>query len=445
MKQKMKKGFNFIIVLGFFCAAGNSFGQQNLSLNDAVTIALNHNTGVIKSSNSITGYEANVKSAYGNLLPNLSLSGGFGWQRVTDNGGSKQIDYFGNLQTIGPSQTDSRNWSVSAGGSVTLFDGLSNYAGISQSKNNLEAARFSLEKIKQDVILQTVNLYTQIISNTKLMGFQDEDLKYNEGLLDRVKQMFNLKMVSVSDVYSQEAQTANSQVAFLQAKNNLEKSKINLLTYLSLDASKPFTFDSTAAGINDSTLINSSPGNLYEYAFNNRQDYQSMKYEEQSAENQMTMARSGYFPRLSANYGFSSSAVQPSDLFNRKVYSLGLSLNLPVFSNFNTENSVQAAEVQLENTNEDLKNLELTIKSQVASANLDLQTAKQQLNASDAALTASRESWKIKKETYSLGSATYLDLQQAYNNYLQAEYNKINNEYKYLIAQYTLRNAIGRY
>jgi len=42
-----------------------------------------------------------------------------------------------------------------------------------------------------------------------------------------------------------------------------------------------------------------------------------------------------------------------------------------------------------------------------------------------------------------LGGATYLDLQQAYNNYLQAEYNKINNEYKYLIAQYTLLNALG--
>lgn len=441
----MRKIFYSIISLIVLGTSIQSSAQQRLTLNDAITYALNHNTNVVKSANSIEAYVSNVKNAYGNLLPNLNLGGGFNWQRVTDNGGSKQIDYFGNLQTIGPSQVDSRNWSVSAGGGVTLFDGLSNLASITQSKNNLEAAKLSLEKLKQDVILQTVNLYTQIISNRKLLNFQDEDLKYNKGLLDRVKQMFDLKMVSISDVYSQEAQTANSQVAYLQASNNLEKSKINLLTYLSMDASKEYQFDSTAVAIGDSLLPDSNMQSLYDYALSNRQDYQSLKYEQQSSENQLTIARSSYFPRLSASYGLSSSAVTPSDLFNRKVYSLGLSLNIPIFSNWNTENSVQSAEVQMENTSEDLKNLELNIKSQVAAASLDLQTAKQQLEASGAALTASRESWKIKKETYNLGSATYLDLQQAYNNYLQAEYNQINNEYKYLIAQYTLMNSIGKY
>ena len=157
------------------------------------------------------------------------------------------------------------------------------------------------------------------------------------------------------------------------------------------------------------------------------------------------MAQSGLFPRLSASYGFSSGATKPADLFNRRVYSFGLSLNIPVFSNWNTENSIQAVQVQIENNNEDMKALELNIKSQVTTTNLDLQTAKQQLDASDVALTASKESWQIKKETYNLGSATYLDLQQAYNNYLQAQYNKINNEYKYLIAQYNLLNAVGKY
>ena len=321
----------FIILLAIFTsfAFGNISAQEKLSLNEAITKALNSNTNVVKSSNSIASYQSNVKSAYGNLLPNLSLQGGFNWQRVTDNGGTKQIDYFGNLQTIGPSQVDSRSWSVSAGGNVTLFDGLSNIAGISQSKNNLYAAKSSLEKLKQDIVLQTVNLYTQIISNQKLLNFQEEDLKYNKGLLDRVKQMFDLKMVSISDVYSQQAQTANSQVAYLQAKNNLEKSKVNLLTFLSIDPSKEFQYDSTASAVNDTSLLNRNPEDLYGYAFNNRQDYKSMTYQQESGQNQLTIAKSGYFPRLSANYGFSSSAVQPSDLFNRKVYSLGLSLKHP--------------------------------------------------------------------------------------------------------------------
>lgn len=441
----MKLTHRLILAIFFLLAVENSFPQKTLTLDEAIQIALHQNTAVVKNANSLTAYQSNIKSAYGNLLPNLNINGSFGWQRVSDDGGKTQIDFFGNPQTIGSSKIDSRSWSVSAGGSVPLFDGLSNIAQINKSKSEFESAKLNLEKLKQDVILQTASLYTQIISYQKLQSFQEEDLKYNEGLLERVKQMYNLRMVSISDIYSQEAQTANSRVAYLQAKNNLEKAKINLLTYLTLDLSEDYRYDSVAATLQNEELVNNNLKYLLQYALNNRYDFQSQKFQIQSVESQLTTARSGLFPRLSASYGFSSGATKPSDLLNRRVYSLGLSLNIPVFSNWNTENSIQSAEVQLENSNADLKALELNIISQVSTAHLDLQTAKQQLEASEVALTASRESWQIKKETYNLGSAIYLDLQQAYNYYLQAEYNKINNEYKYLIAQYTLLNALGKY
>jgi len=441
----MKSFFYLILIMMTISGLAETYSQKKISLNDAVNLAVNQNSSVVKNSNSIITYQANIKNAYGNLLPNLNIGGGFNWQRISDDGGKTQIDYFGNPQTIGPSQIDSRNWSVSARGNVTLFDGLSNIASINKSKSDLEAAKLNLEKLKQDVILQTVNLYVQIVSYQKLLNFQQEDLDYNNGLLDRVKEMYNLKMVSISDVYSQEAQSANSRVAFLQAKNNLEKAKINLISYLSLDISQNYQFDSTITTANDSLLTNVKSEDLFEYALNNRKDFQSMRYQQESAQNQLTIARGGLFPILTGNYGFSSSAVQPSDLMNRRIYSFGLSLNIPVFSNWNTETSIQSAEVQVKNNEEDLKTLESNIKSQVATAALDLQTARQQLDASNTALTATKESWQIKKESYKLGAATYLDLQLAYNNYLQAQYNKINNEYKYLFAQYTLLNVIGRY
>ncbi len=274
-----------------------------LTLDEAVTIARNQNTNVVKSTNSLATFQAGVKSAYGNLLPNLSLGGGFGWQRVTN---SKQIivDSLGNEINTGSSQYDSRNWSVSAGGGVTIFNGLSNIASINQSKANLESAKLTLEKLKQDVTLQTITYYTQIISYQKLLNFQEENLKYNEELLMQIKEKFDLKIVPINDVYSQEAQTANAKVSYLQAKNNLEIAKINLLNYLTIDVSQDYQFDSTASGIKDTSLISGNIQNLYEYALSNRTDYQSMVYELESSKNQLTIARSGLFPSLSANYGF---------------------------------------------------------------------------------------------------------------------------------------------
>jgi outer membrane protein len=439
----MKRSFYFLSIISLFCLNNNLFPQKALTLNDAIQIALNKNVNVVKSTNSISSFQSSLKSAYGNLLPNLSVGGGFNWQRITNSHGAVVLDTLGRVISTGSSENDYRNWSLSAGGNVTLFNGLANLAAISQSKNNLESAKLTLEKLKQDVTLQTITYYTQIISNNELLNFQEENLKYNEELLKEIKEKFDLKMVAITDVYSQEAQTANTKVSYLQAKNNLAIAKINLLNYLAMDVSQNYLFDSIATSTKDSTLFNSSPENLFDYALKNRQDYQSLLYQQQAIQNQLTIARSGYFPNLSANYGFSTSASDPSNLFTQKSYSLGLSLNIPIFSNWNTENSVETASVQVENNNEDLKALELSIKSQVKTAQLNLQTSKQQVDASNAALAASRESWNIETETYKLGAATYIDLQLAYNNYLQAQYNKINTDYNYFIAQYTLLNALG--
>jgi|WetSurMetagenome_2_1015567.scaffolds.fasta_scaffold25170_2 outer membrane protein len=440
----MKKLFYFIFITICISPFDNSYSQKVLTLDEAITIALNQNTNVVKGTNSLATFQAGVKSAYGNLIPNLSLGGQFGWQKVTNSERTTQLDSLGNEVTTGPTEYDSRYWSVSAGGNVTLFNGLSNIATINQSKANLESAKFTLEKLKQDVILQTITYYIQIISYEKLLNFQAENLKYNEGLLAEIKEKFELKIVPVNDVYSQQAQTANAKVLYLEAKNNLELSKVNLLNYLSVDVSQSYQYDSTATAVNDSMLFNNSLEGLYDYALNNRKDYQSMVYQLESTKQQVTIAKSGLFPSLSANYGFASSFNNPANIFNQKVYSVGLSLNIPIFSNWNTENAIEAADVQFQNTNEELKALQLSIKSDVKTADLNLQTIKEQLDASDIALTASKESWKIKTETYNQGAATYLDLQQSYNNYLQAQYNKIFNDYNIVLARYTLLNALGQ-
>ncbi len=419
------------------------FAQQTFTLQDAITAALNKNTSLVKQQNSLATESAAIKSAYGNLLPSLSASGSWSWSRVNDKGGGTQVDYFGNETVLPSSQLDTRNYSLSAGGNVTLFDGLSNIANINQANNNYDAAKFDLEKLKQDIILQTTNLYFAIVSDDSLLKYQDEDLKYNQELLKKINEMQQLKMVTKADVYSQEASTANSEVAYLQAKNNYEKAKVSLLNYLALDINSDYTYTLPEES-EDKLLTGQNFDQLYQAALENRNDYQSQKLKVESSGNQLTIARSGFFPTLSGNYRFSTSATSPDNLFSRKNYSVGLSLNIPIFSNWNTEYSVESANVSLKNTNEDLLALERQIATDVKNAQLDLQTSKLQLEASQKALQSATESWKIKKESYEVGSATYIDLQQTYNNYLQSLYNNIQAQYNYYTKQYSLLNAIGK-
>ena len=417
--------------------------QEKISLSQAITIALNQNSSIVQSTNSLRTSQAAVKNAYGDLLPSLSLSGSWGWQHISDNTGTTQIDYLGNEQTVSASETESRSYSLSLGGSVTLFDGLSSLKSISQKKNDLTSARLELEKLKQDAILQTVNLFITVINDEKILAFQEENYKYNTEMLEKIKQMYELKMIAIVDLYSQEYETANSKLAYIQAKNDYEKAILSLLTYLSKEVTLDYTFelDSTNTLNIAENLDNFGP--LYETALSRRSDFQSEKLQVENSEYQLTIANSDLYPSFSGSYGLSTSAVTPGDLFSRKVYSVGLSLNLPIFSHWSTEYSIESAKVQIDNESETLKALERQIKSEVKSSALDLQSSKLQEEVTKTALKSAKETWDIKKEKYTLGATTFIDQQQSYNDYIDAMNNSIAAESNYTYKKYELLNVLG--
>ena len=417
--------------------------QEKITLRQAITIALHQNTSVIKSVNNLETSNAAVKNAYGNFLPNLNFSSGWNWQRVSNSKGATVVNYFGEAQTLGPTETDSRSYSMSLGGNVTLFDGLANFSSLNQKKNDLQSAKYDLDKLRQDVSLQTVNLFITITNNEKILKFQEEDLKYNKDMLNKVKEMFDLRMKANVDLYAQEFQTSNAQLSYLQAKSNYEKSKIALLNYLSKDILKDYTFAMDSSYLPDEVKNIDDINALYTTALINRSDYQSSKLKFENSEYQLTSARGGYLPSLSGNYGFSTSATQPKDLLSRKVYNFGLSLSLPIFSRWSTEFATQSAQVQIKNTNEDLNALERQIKSDLKNAVLDLQTATLQLEVTKAALKSALETWQIKRDSYTLGSATFIDQQQSYRDYVQATNNAIASESNYILKQFGLLSALG--
>ncbi len=419
----------------------NIYAQRKLSLSEAISAALNQNPNVKKSINSLDATSEAIKTAYGALIPTLGINGGFDWSHSNYN--SKAASNLSGVPNTPAFSGDSRNWSLSVGGDVTLFDGLSAYANIHSKENSFTSAKYDLEKLKQDIILQTVTLYTAIVSNKKLLDFQAEDLKYNQALLDKINQMYAIKSVPIPDVFAQQATTANSELAYIQAENNYRKSMVSLLNFLAMDVTGNYTYLFENDDLKDTTAVPKEFNNLFSTALNNRQDYQSEKYKVKISENQITSAWGGVYPRLSGSYGLSTNANVPGDLFSQKTYSAGLSLSIPIFSQFNTEYAIELSNVQLKNTNEDLSALERQIKTDVMNAYLDLETATKQLDVSKTALASAKESWDAKKEAYTLGAATYLDQQLAYNNYLQAEYTSISKEYSYINSQFTLLSVIG--
>ena len=424
------------------------FAQKKLTLDEAISIALQKNTLLIKSKNNLVSSESQLKNAYGELLPSLGASASWNWQRTEDKGGI-QRDFFGNVTNIPASTAENRSYRVGVGGGITLFNGLANYATISQRQDELTASEYNIAKLKQNIVFTTTDYFYVVLNAEELMNVREENVRYFQKLYETVQERNRLGSVTLADVYSSQVQLGNAELLLIQTQNIYESSKASLLNYLSLNvleeyslvdpfaAKKTLDTDTYMKDFNDiQAMVNA--------ALDNRFDYKSSQLGLSASVSGVTIAKSGIYPSLSGDYSYGTSAVTTGDLFNRKVLSFGLTLSIPIFSNFGTESQIQFAQVSAMNAQEDLLALERQIKIEIKQTYLDLVAAKKSLDVALKSVSAAEETRKINQERYNLGSATLLDVLQASRDYQDALRNKINAGYDFYRQHDKLNNAIGR-
>jgi Outer membrane protein len=140
---------------------------------------------------------------------------------------------------------------------------------------------------------------------------------------------------------------------------------------------------------------------------------------------------------------FGLGANNLSSLWDTKKYSIGLSLNIPIFSGWSVENRVQSAKVASLNKEIDVTDLERSIKKDIQKNYLDLQAAEKQIEVGKKTVVSAEESRKIISEKYSLGSGTLLDVLSANTDFTTAQTNLVNSQFTYAKLKAQIQYLIG--
>ncbi len=425
-----------------------SFSQTDLTLEDAIQIALQRNSALVKAKYNLESSAASLKSAYGDLIPSLGVRSGWSWTRIDDSGGT-QLDAVGNPYTVPPTSVDTRNYTVSAGGSIILFDGLANISNINSASDNLDAANLNIDKFKRDIVQTTRIYYYTILKNIALLKVKDDNFKYNNRLLETIAESNKLGSVPIADLYAQQVQTGNAEVELIKAANNVDAAQNTLINYLALDVLEEYNFVSKIDTVNESNIEFYSKEfddiiSMVDYAMKNRTDYLGQQKIVSSATEGITVAKGGYWPSLSGGYSFSTSSLSLEELFNRRLWGVNLNLSIPIFTNFNTETSVQFAKVKEQNALEDLRALERQIQIDVKQGYLDFQAVSKALEVSIKTVISASENRRVQYERYRLGSGTFLDVLQSDRDYQNALSLRIDAEFNFHSVREALLNSIGK-
>ena len=184
----------FLVSILLFISTNYLFAQNQLTLDQAIRIAIQKNSGLMTQENELASGESGVTAAYGNFLPSLDLNAGWRWNRSDQSARTTVID--GTNVQVPAGNSEARSYSVGANSNVVLFDGLSNFANLSRSKNNVEAIKLSIEAKKQEVVFQTISLYYAITESYQLLKVRDEDVKQQQKNLETITERNRLGSVN---------------------------------------------------------------------------------------------------------------------------------------------------------------------------------------------------------------------------------------------------------
>lgn len=425
----------------------NVFPQKELSLDQAIKISLQKNTSLISNENELLRSESNLDAAYGNFIPDLNAYGSWQWSK-SDNAGYTTT-YNGLTVNVPASTDETRSYSVGLNSNVVLFDGLSNIANLSRSRNNLQSVKYAIEGKKQEVVFQTINLYYSIVEADQLLKVAEEDVKQQQKNLETIEERNRLGSVTKADVYQQQVQLGNAELQVIKQKNILETAKSSLLYYLGMDVLENYTYSDTLTQKELNILetdINTDFDRLNELvneALTHRRDYLAQELNLESSYDEVTMAKSGHIPRLSGNLGYNTYANSVKEIFKSNTYTVGLTLSIPIFSGFSTQNAIQSAEVNAMNSELQLKDTKRLIVQNLQKTFLDLEAAKKGLLVTQKNVNAAEENLKIEQEKYNLGSGKLLDVLIANTAVQNAKTNYINAQFLYIRLSEELNYNLG--
>jgi outer membrane protein len=436
-------------------------GAKVLNLETAVKMALERNVQVIQARNRSDATGVGVTAAYGGLLPTVSANGGWSRQQQwqSTEGGVTLINGVPVTYPPGSSLNTYNNYTLGVGANWTLFDGMANISDIDRAKATDAAGKFNLGRTRQTVILQTHTLFMAVARVYQLLGVANDNLSRSRRQLERITESNKVGAVALADVYRQQVQVGNDELALIQAQTSLATAKADLIAWLGVEYDErgwaiDVTGQPTDIDTADFTEVNNRYSNfdtLVAMGVKQRPDQRATLEAYNAASSAVTIAQSGYWPSLagSASYGYSSSrfgnliAGGIDNPNGDKNLSLSLRLSVPIFNGFSTMNQVEQAQVQEMNAKEDLEQAKRQIAVDVRKALLTLGQSEKRLIVSRTSVVSADMDRKIAEEKYNLGAGTLLDLLVATASYTNAVQVKVDAVFDFLLAKKSVEYALG--
>ncbi len=433
-RQYLQTGIlSLAILYGFSAHAQN---EKVLTLDQAIEMSVK-NSGQLKLDNAkVDEAVGAAKEAWNNHLPDAKVTGAY--MRLNNPTVDLKVKLGSGSGGSAPAIKVNQAAYGILNASLPVFSGLRIKYGAESAKYLEQATKLDVENDKEEVIMNTANVFSALFKAREYVGLVRENLKQQQ---QRVNDFSNLEkngLLARNDYLKAQLQESNVELTLLEAENDLEITYKNVNLMLGLP-------DGTKVNPDTSGFHIADPGSLVhweETAHQNRKDMASLSFREKAANTGIKATKGEYYPGIAITGGLIAADI-PNLLTINDALNVGLGLSYNFGALWKTGAKVQQAKARLHEIQANESMLSDRVRLEVTQSYQNYILSLKKIDVYKKAMDQAVENYRITKNKYDNSLVTTTDLLEADVAQLQAQLASLLSKADALVAYKKLQQTAG--
>ena len=448
-----------------------------MTLQECVDLAVTNNLNVQRSKLNKDISEINLTQSRLSRLPTVNAGGNHvvNWGRGIDN----NTNQFVNRRFS--------NTGLNAQSNVTIYGGMQTNNTIKQNQFNLRASQLDVEKAINDIQVNIITFYLNVIFNQELLQNARFQLESSQEQLGRTKILVEAGSLPKSNELEIVSQVSSNEVNVINAENSLNFAMLTLKQEMLLPTSD--LIDVVMPDVEIEQLdLGGTPDKLFLNAESTQPEIQSADIRVRSAEYGYKVAQGGLLPTLSATVGVNTNY---SDFIKERFVSDGtftvvedplgnpvtsqtffqtqsgeavdqlqvlpggdfepfgvreqfkenyaqfaaINLSIPVFNGYSARSSIQRSKIGIYQAKINATEQRNFLRQTIETAHNDAQSAAKTYGAASRQVEALEETFRSIENQYNFGASNFTDYQVASNNLFQAKSDQTRAKFDFIFKK----------
>lgn len=402
--------------------------QRLLTLADLTDLALRNNPATRAAWSAALAAAAGVGVAQSAYLPTLSASLGATRGRVITSFGGKAPP----LTRYGPNVTLS----------YVLFDFGVRAGTLGAARYNRLAQALTHDRTLEDVTLAVEQSYYQLFAARRLRVAQAAALAQAKTTLDAARARQAAGTATVGDVYQAQTALAQAELALTSTDGQIRKLEGQLANAVGLPVGTQLALASwtpQAPAVKEQKQLD----DWLRHAARHRPDLAAAQAQARAAYEQIRATRGAGLPSLQLTGGAGRTYFSPSEVPTANSYSIGLSVQIPLFAGYRDQYALAQARAQAQRADATRDQLYRRVELDVWNSYYDLETAQQAIAASKALEKSAAQALDVAQARYRAGVGDLLSLLSAQAARASADAQAVQAQLNWYLAFAALSYAAG--